>query len=351
MRPVKLQTTTAMDGLSFNFDTLPAATGSQSKSAKSKAAGGRWTDRVKRLQKNKRKRNQAPDSAAEAATVPAVSVKASQAIATTSTAVAANSLADLPFAEEIYAANSALKPRTNATKTTAGTAGPSHGEANNKKQYISSLFSSMPEMPAPQPAQKQPAAPAKPSNAPSDGSFESLSILPQLAALLQSPKFGLKRPTPVQKLSISHLMNSALHNDTILQAQTGSGKTLAYLLPLVQDLLSLSAEFAKEGKPLDRSVGTLAIVLAPTRELANQIYEVAQNLLSFSSSHAANRVSSKGKEKANEDNDEEEDDHISPRWLTPGLLSGGMSRQHEKARLRKGVPLLIATVSFFLVSA
>jgi ATP-dependent RNA helicase DDX31/DBP7 len=177
------------------------------------------------------------------------------------------------------------------------------------------------------PVQSEAAAPAKPSNAPSDGTFASLPLRPELIDALCGPKMGLERPTPIQASALPVLLDPKADSDAILQAQTGSGKTLAYLLPIVQDLVALAASRAAKGRPLDRSVGTLAIILVPTRELANQIYETAQALLSYRAPKS-----------------EDVAEGASPRWLTPGLLSGGMSRQHEKARLRKGIPLLIATV-------
>ena len=192
-------------------------------------------------------------------------------------------------------------------------------EPPKRKTYISSLFSSLPAQPAvPAPA-AGPTEPIAPSNAPSDGSFGSLGLRPALVDVVCGTKLGLERPTPIQLAALPTLLKPDAGRDAVLQAQTGSGKTLAYLLPILQDLLALGAELPTAP---DRSIGTLGIVLVPTRELAAQVFEVAQSLLAV-------RVQA---------------GEPSPRWLTPGLLSGGMSRQHEKARLRKGVPLIIATV-------
>ncbi|GAA99916.1 hypothetical protein E5Q_06619 [Mixia osmundae IAM 14324] len=198
------------------------------------------------------------------------------------------------------------------------------------KKYISSLFSSMPEIREPV-VQTQPRPSVlTPSNAPTlDGSFESLGISSVLSKHLTSEKMNLQRPTTIQQLAVPFFtrQSQSEQRDAILRAQTGSGKTLAYLLPILQDLMALSNAFAAEGKTLDRSVGTLAIIIVPTRELANQICEVATKLLSFASERSSDQGSKT----------------VSHRWLIPGLLSGGAHRQHEKARLRKGVPLLVAT--------
>ena len=110
--------------------------------------------------------------------------------------------------------------------------------------------------------------------------------------------------------------------DVLLQAQTGSGKTLTYLLPILQSLLPLSEESF-----IDRSVGTLAIVLAPTRELARQIYQVLERLLTLSLSTP----------------EEGEVPRRRSRWIVPGLLTGGSTKNHEKQRLRKGCPILVST--------
>ena len=75
---------------------------------------------------------------------------------------------------------------------------------------------------------------------------------------------GLVTPTPIQALSIPILLDG---KDLIGLAQTGTGKTAAFLLPLMTHL-GLSAA-VRAGQP------PKALVLAPTRELANQI---AQNV-------------------------------------------------------------------------
>jgi ATP-dependent RNA helicase DDX31/DBP7 len=53
-------------------------------------------------------------------------------------------------------------------------------------------------------------------------------------------------------------------DNVMLKSETGSGKTLAYLLPIINDL-------AQRVPRVTREHGTLAIVLAPTRELSVQV--------------------------------------------------------------------------------
>ena len=114
--------------------------------------------------------------------------------------------------------------------------------------------------------------------------------------------------------------------DLFIQSQTGSGKTLSFLLPIIQDLLPLSTL-----SYIDRSIGTLAIIIAPTRELAKQISDVLDSLLKL---------------RLRTDDDTPDDPSNSTRltrWLVSGLLTGGATRTHEKARLRKGLPILVST--------
>ena len=162
-----------------------------------------------------------------------------------------------------------------------------------------------------------------PTNAPSASSdFASLGLDPLLVAHLATKMAIGTRPTPIQKLALPHLLSSDTSRDIFLQAQTGSGKTLTYLLPIVQSLLPLGQESF-----IDRSVGTLAIILAPTRELARQIHDVLEKLVSLALTLK----------------DAPDTSVRRTRWLVPGLLSGGSTRNHEKQRLRKGCPILVST--------
>lgn len=154
------------------------------------------------------------------------------------------------------------------------------------------------------------------------------------------------RPTGIQRTGLPALLSGDESRDVLIHSQTGSGKTLTYLLPILQSLLPLCSETW-----IDRSVGTLAIILAPTRELARQIYEVAEKLcqlhLSLRDQHEEDKASASDAD--SEDSDDDSDDDDTPatarrtRWLVPGLLSGGSTKNHEKSRLRKGIPILVAT--------
>jgi len=80
---------------------------------------------------------------------------------------------------------------------------------------------------------------------------------------------GFKRMTPVQAISIPLLLS---HRDVAVEACTGSGKTLAFLIPIVEILFKCG----EVGTPAC-NVGSA--VIAPTRELAGQIYEVLGSYL------------------------------------------------------------------------
>ncbi|XP_037403470.1 probable ATP-dependent RNA helicase DDX4 isoform X1 [Pygocentrus nattereri] len=78
-------------------------------------------------------------------------------------------------------------------------------------------------------------------------------------------KSGYVKPTPVQKHGIPII---SAGRDLMACAQTGSGKTAAFLLPILQQLMSdgvAASKFSEVQEPE-------AIIVAPTRELINQIY-------------------------------------------------------------------------------
>ncbi|GGJ88029.1 DEAD/DEAH box helicase [Deinococcus aquiradiocola] len=79
-------------------------------------------------------------------------------------------------------------------------------------------------------------------------------------------RMGYTQPTEIQALSLPPARQG---RDVLGTAATGSGKTVAFLLPLIEKLLSGAATPRR----------TRALVLAPTRELAAQIEEVALELV------------------------------------------------------------------------
>ncbi|KAJ6638978.1 putative ATP-dependent RNA helicase [Pseudolycoriella hygida] len=109
--------------------------------------------------------------------------------------------------------------------------------------------------------------------------------------------------TTVQKRTVPVALSG---RDVLVRSQTGSGKTLAYALPIVQKLQEIRPK-------LSRKDGILAVIIVPTRELAIQSYELLVKLLK------------------------------PYQWVVSTYISGGEKRKTEKARLRKGVNVLVGT--------
>jgi ATP-dependent RNA helicase RhlE len=108
---------------------------------------------------------------------------------------------------------------------------------------------------------------------------------------------GYRAPTPIQAQAIPAIRTG---RDLVATAQTGTGKTAAFLLPVMNQLLT-------------RPRGTTgALVLAPTRELAQQIDAVFRSLAAKTPLRAA-------------------------------LIIGGASPTPQIRALRAGVDLLVAT--------
>jgi len=114
---------------------------------------------------------------------------------------------------------------------------------------------------------------------------------------LQNLKFT--QPTPIQLKSIPFALQG---NDLFVSAETGSGKTAAFLIPIIHKLLENS----------NRQSGTRALILVPTRELAQQVLTHCQQLT------AQCRIQT-------------------------GLIMGGETFKEQKAMLRKNPEIIIAT--------
>ena len=133
------------------------------------------------------------------------------------------------------------------------------------------------------------------------GGFGALGLDAAMTSSLEA--MGLTDPTAIQTAAIPPVLEG---RDVLAQAPTGTGKTLAYLAPLVQELKSRPERIRREE-------GALAIVVVPTRELSLQVFQVASRLLKRF------------------------------HWIVPGVVMGGEKRTREKARLRKGINILVAT--------
>lgn len=175
------------------------------------------------------------------------------------------------------------------------------GGLNNS--YVSSLFTSNKSSDLTESAEKE--ASHLPSNAPlKDAStFAGLGLTDRLATHLTSSMRYLA-PTKVQRAVAPELLTT--ENDYFVKAQTGSGKTLAFVLPIVNRIMM-------EQNQITRLSGLFAMILTPTRELASQIYSVLESLLRCH------------------------------HHIVPGIVVGGEKKKSEKARIRKGVNILVAT--------
>lgn len=153
--------------------------------------------------------------------------------------------------------------------------------------------------------------------------FEGLN--PTLVKALQET-FNITTPTPIQAEAMPCLLQSS--EDVVMQAQTGSGKTLAYALPLLNMILdkykpktenSTAAATATDASANTNSfredVGTVGLIIVPTRELAVQTQATLTKLLS----------------------------RVRPHWMVTTALTGGDSRKSEKARLRRGCQIVVGT--------
>lgn len=93
-------------------------------------------------------------------------------------------------------------------------------------------------------------------------SFTRLNLNPVLVEALDA--LNHTTPTPIQQQSIPPIL---ANSDLLATAQTGSGKTVAYVIPLLHRWVC--------GDPKENP---RTLVLVPTRELAQQVAEVLQNL-------------------------------------------------------------------------
>jgi len=124
--------------------------------------------------------------------------------------------------------------------------------------------------------------------------FETFSLDARIQAGIRS--MGFETPTPIQKQAIPHILAG---HDVLGLAQTGTGKTAAFMLPILQRLT----------RGPRRNVR--ALILAPTRELAEQTHETTRQL---------------GR-------------NVPVRSMT---IYGGVSKNRQIDQLRRGVEIVVA---------
>ncbi len=114
--------------------------------------------------------------------------------------------------------------------------------------------------------------------------FEELGLSDEMLRAIES--LGYTAPTPVQAGSIPVVLEG---RDLLAAAQTGTGKTAAFLLPTMNNLEHIAppkpvrergSRNRRRGakKPEGNGRGPVMLVITPTRELAQQIDEVASKI-------------------------------------------------------------------------
>ena len=129
--------------------------------------------------------------------------------------------------------------------------------------------------------------------------FASLGLIEPLQRALD--ELDYKTPTPVQAQAIPAVLAG---RDLMAAAQTGTGKTAGFALPLLQRLMMEGPEVA--------SNSVRALVLVPTRELAEQVHESVRTY----------------------------GQHLPLRTYA---VYGGVSINPQMMKLRKGIDVLVAT--------
>ncbi|XP_037944563.1 ATP-dependent RNA helicase bel [Teleopsis dalmanni] len=119
------------------------------------------------------------------------------------------------------------------------------------------------------------------------------------------------KPTPVQKYAIPIITNG---RDLMACAQTGSGKTAAFLLPILNQMYEhgITPSPQNNRQYSRRKQYPLGLVLAPTRELATQIFEEAKKFAYRSR-------------------------------MRPAVLYGGNNTSEQMRELDRGCHLIVAT--------
>ena len=133
--------------------------------------------------------------------------------------------------------------------------------------------------------------------------FSSLGLLPTLIHALN--EHGYQQPTPIQQAAIPAVLAG---KDVMAGAQTGTGKTAAFALPVLQLLMNRD-DSDSDTSPVK---AVKALVLTPTRELAQQVHRSFQTYRGES-------------------------------HLTAALAYGGVSLNPQLKALQSGADILVAT--------
>lgn len=141
--------------------------------------------------------------------------------------------------------------------------------------------------------------------------FSDWNLVPELHKNIVD--LGYKTPTPIQAQAIPIVING---QDLAGLAQTGTGKTAAFLLPLIDRVIrsqnASEDEISKQRRFPDWKSNNFILVLLPTRELAEQVYD---NFSSFTKDMNLKSIS----------------------------IYGGVGYDKQKAALRNGIQFIFAT--------
>jgi ATP-dependent RNA helicase DDX18/HAS1 len=132
--------------------------------------------------------------------------------------------------------------------------------------------------------------------------FSSLKKYVSEGSLRAIADMGLENMMEIQAKSIPKLLGGS---DLMAAARTGSGKTLGFLIPAIERCLKM--------KPTP-AMGTLCIIISPTRELSMQTFKVLDSMLKYNHTK-----------------------------LTYGIVMGGAGRREESYHLKAGCNILVAT--------
>lgn len=129
-------------------------------------------------------------------------------------------------------------------------------------------------------------------------SFKSLGLTAAFVKAVEEK--GYTTPSPIQQKAIPYILQG---KDVLASAQTGTGKTASFTLPVLQYLTETKHP---KFRPLR------ALVLTPTRELAAQVYENIKEYSKYAD-------------------------------IKSGVVFGGVNIVSQKAMLKYGVDILVAT--------
>jgi len=103
--------------------------------------------------------------------------------------------------------------------------------------------------------------------------FEQFQLDVHLMSAIRAE--GYTNPTPIQEKAIPPVLAG---RDVLGLAQTGTGKTAAFMLPILQRLIQAEVPVASRRAGAGEKRRIRALIVAPTRELAEQIHQTAVSL-------------------------------------------------------------------------